>query len=238
MKRREAAVSQETALPAATLWAKKTPTYRRKDEALANGSQEKARGKMAGTTLSRARNYGSSLVLVFIVIVACLVSGGCGPDLGRLSEEAVGLVSAGRFDEALPLQERVASLDPTDAQIRVELGFNYLNHQNDAARATTAFKQVVDLQPSAKNMTFLAQAYIASGDSTSAETTLRQAIESDSHYAHSYAVLVFLLEKQGRTADAAKLRAAAKNAGVTLTADAGQEDGPDNSGAAKGDVLT
>ncbi len=71
-------------------------------------------------------------------------------------------------------------------------------------------------------MTFLAQAYVASGESMSAESTLRQAIQADSGYGHSYAVLVSLLEKQGRTADAAELRAAAKSASVTLTLDAGQ----------------
>ncbi len=141
MKRREAAVSEETALPAATLWAKNTPTYRRKDEALANGSRQKALSETARTTLPRARHHALSLVPVVLLVVVCLVSGGCGPDLGRLGEEAVGLMSSGRFDEALLIQERIASLDPTDAQIRVELGFNYLNHQNDAARAVAVLRK-------------------------------------------------------------------------------------------------
>jgi tetratricopeptide (TPR) repeat protein len=33
-----------------------------------------------------------------------------------------------RWDEALPMQEKAIALDPKEAQIRVELGFNYLNH--------------------------------------------------------------------------------------------------------------
>ncbi len=41
----------------------------------------------------------------------------------------------GRHDEALALQERVVALDPKDVQTRIELGFNYLNHQKRAADA-------------------------------------------------------------------------------------------------------
>jgi Flp pilus assembly protein TadD len=158
------------------------------------------------------------LVLAVLLAGACLVLAGCGKDLGQLTEEAVALMSSGRYDEALPLQERIASLDPHDAQIRVELGFNYLNHQSSPAKALTAFKEAVELESSAKYMSFLAQAYIGSGDSTSAETTLRRAIEADSSYGHSYALLVSLLEKQGRTAEAAQLRKAAESAGVALVA--------------------
>ena len=179
MKRREASVSAETWLPAATLRAKNAPGYCRKDGALAHRPKQRALINRASKTLSRVRSRALFLVPVVLLVFAGLVSAGCGSDLGRLTEEAVALAGSGRFDEALPIQERIAALDPNDAQIRVELGFNYLNHQNNPAGAVAVFKEAVALEPSSKCMTFLAQAYIASGDSTAAETTLRQAIGAD-----------------------------------------------------------
>ena len=222
MKRREAGVSKETLLPAATLRAKNAPGYCRKDGALAHRPNQNALINGASKTRSRGRSCALLLVPIVLLVVAGLVSAGCGSDLGRLTEEAVALAGSGRFDEALPIQERIAGLDANDAQIRVELGFNYLNHQNNPAGAVAVFKEAVALEPSSKCMTFLAQAYIASGDSTAAETTLRQAIGADKSYGHSYAVLVSLLEKQGRTAEATELREAAESAGVTLALDEGQ----------------
>jgi tetratricopeptide (TPR) repeat protein len=131
-------------------------------------------------------------------------------------------MSAGRFDEALPIQEKIAALDPKDAQIRVELGFNYLSHQDRPADAVTVFEEAVQLERSAKHMTFLAQAYSVAGDMTSAEMTLRRAIEADRGYGHAYAVLISLLEREGRITEAAEARAAAESAGVTLVSDDGQ----------------
>jgi Tfp pilus assembly protein PilF len=172
---------------------------------------------MASKTILRGRSRALALVPVALVLLAAtLVAAGCGTDVGRLTDESLALVGAGRFDEALPIQERVAALDPKDAQIRVELGFNYLSHQNNPAKAVAAFKQAVYLDPSAKYSTFLAQAYIGAGDAKTAETVLRQAIGTDKSYGHSYTVLLALLEEQGRTTEAAAVREAAASAGVTL----------------------
>lgn len=174
----------------------------------------------ARRTRLRARRRALFLAtLALLLFGACLVPAGCGPDLGQLTEEAVALMSSGRFDEALPIQEQIAALDPSDAQIRVELGFNYLSHQDRPADAVAVFKEAVDLEPSAKNVTFLAQAYIGADEPVSAEETLRQAIDTDKSYGHSYEVLVTLLERQGRTADVTELRQAADSAGVTLASD-------------------
>ncbi len=165
---------------------------------------------------------------ISLLLGICLVAlAGCGSDgdrseLDLLTDEAVALMSSGRFDEALPIQERIATLDPKDAQIRVELGFNYLSHQDRPADAVTAFEEAVELEPSAKHLTFLAQAYLGSGDPRSAEKTLMEAIEADESYGHAYAVLVSLLEEQDRRAEAAELRQAAENAGVALATDSVQ----------------
>jgi tetratricopeptide (TPR) repeat protein len=222
MKRREADVSKETALPVATSGAKDARGTWRKEEALAHRRQQNVLNDPASKTPSRVYHRVAFLVVVVLLVAACLASAGCGPDLGRLAQEAVGLMGSGRYDEALPIQERIAALDSGDAQIRIELGFNYLNHQNDPAGAARVFREAVDLEPSAKNMTFLAQAYIGSDDSVSAETILRQAIKAERSYGHSYAVLVSLLEKQGRVAEATALRDAAESAGVTLALNEGQ----------------
>jgi Tfp pilus assembly protein PilF len=175
----------------------------------------------------RLSHVRGRLVLVafgVLLVLVGLLATSCGSDLDRLTEEAVGLMSAGRFDDALPIQERIASLDPADAQIRLELGFNYLNHQKDPSRAVTVFKQAVQIEPSAKNMTFLAQAEVVAGDTTSAEAELRQAIEVDPSYPHPYGVLLSLLEEQGRTQEAAQLRQAAESAGITLALNDNSQD--------------
>jgi Flp pilus assembly protein TadD len=218
MKRREAGVSTETVLPAAAFRKKRASGYSRKDEALTHRSQKNGSLSTASRTSSRVRSRAALfLVPVALLVAACLIFTGREPDTRQLTGEALALTSCGRFDEALPIQERIAALDPDDAQIRVELGFNYLSHQNNPARAVAVFKQAVDLEPCAKYMTFLAQAYVGSGDSVSAESTLRRAMEADRSYGYSYLVLVSLLEKHGRTTEAADLRRAAESAGVALS---------------------
>ena len=52
-----------------------------------------------------------------------------------------------RFDEVLPLQEKLVSLDPKDTQTRVELAFNYLNHQGEPAKAVSAFAEAAAVGP-------------------------------------------------------------------------------------------
>jgi tetratricopeptide (TPR) repeat protein len=135
-------------------------------------------------------------------------------DLEAIQGVAVALWALQRYDEALDYQERAALGDPGDVQTRIELGFNYLGHQgrpNDAARV---LGEAVELDGSAKNLTFLAQALEASGDLGGAERTLREAIEVDSHYAYAYGQLIELLEDQGRAEEAAELKAEAEANGV------------------------
>jgi tetratricopeptide (TPR) repeat protein len=225
-KRREAGVSVEIALPAAALGAEEAlPSRRnrhgRKDESLTQRLQLSALSSRGLIAILRTR--ACTLLLVAMTVVAVsFMTAACGQDLGKLTEEAVRLMTSGRYDEALPIQERIAALDPDDAQIRVELGFNYLNHQNNAGKALAVFKEATDLEPSARNMTFLAQAYIKAGDLVSAESALRAAIETDRRYGHPYSVLVSLLEERGQVAEAAELRKAAESAGVVLSSDNGQ----------------
>ena len=121
------------------------------------------------------------------------------------------------FTEALPVQEKIVALDPKDAQTRVELAFNYLNHQKEPAKAVEYLTQAVVLEPSAKNLTFLGQAQIVAADLSGAEQTLGKALKTDPKYPHSYIVLLSLLESQKRNSDVAKLRERAHSNGVDLS---------------------
>ena len=126
------------------------------------------------------------------------------------------LMIEGKYDEALPIQEKTVSLDSRDSQTRVELGFNYLNHQNRPGDAVQVLREAVKVDGSAKNLTFLAQAEVVNNDPTGAEASLRQAIATDPKYPHAYGVLRDLLVKLGRTQDAAQVEDAARQQGVTL----------------------
>ncbi len=45
----------------------------------------------------------------------------------------------------------------------MELGFNYLNHQNAPAEAVTVFQEACALEPTAQYLSFLAQAQSGGG---------------------------------------------------------------------------
>lgn len=139
------------------------------------------------------------------------------PDnLAALSGESVCLVILQRHDEALPLQEKVIALDKSDVLTRVELGFNYLNHQDRAADAVRVLSEACSLEPTAKHLVYLAQARVATGDAAGAESTLREALEVDAAYGYAYAQLVRLLEGQDRSQEAEEIRQLALARGVDL----------------------
>ena len=127
-------------------------------------------------------------------------------DLRALRGSAVILMMAGRYDEALVVQERLVKLDPADAQTRVELAFNYLNHQKRPQDAVRSLGEAVALEASAKNLCFLAQAQEGSGDAQGAEQTLRRAITTEPSYAYSYQLLEKLLLGEGRADEADQVR--------------------------------
>jgi len=137
-------------------------------------------------------------------------------DLEALKELAAILYIQRRWNEALPVQERVVALDPAEALIRVELGFNYLNHQMLADRAVIVFQEASAIEPTAQYLSFLAQAQVGAGDEQAAEASLRDALATDKTYPHTYALLTALLEEQGRTDEAAALRRTAESEGVAL----------------------
>ncbi len=134
-----------------------------------------------------------------------------------LSGAAVCFVMLNRYDEALAVQERLVELDPDDAQVRIELGFNYLNHQSRPRDALRVLGEAVTISPSAKNLCFLAQAQGATGDLGSAETNLRQAISIEPSYAYSYRLLASMLEGQGRAEEAQQVLDQATSLGVNAT---------------------
>jgi tetratricopeptide (TPR) repeat protein len=138
-------------------------------------------------------------------------------DLRALSGAAVALMVLQRYEEALEYQERVVAADPNDAQTRVELGFNYLNHQGRPLDAVRVFEQAAALEPTAKNLTFLAQGQEAAGDLQNAEHTLRNAIQVDPSYGYAYSQLAKLLSDQGRVAEAAQAEEEARTRGVEVT---------------------
>lgn len=137
-------------------------------------------------------------------------------DLTVLNAMALDLLLLQRYDEALEVQEKIVALDAEDAQTRVELAFNYLNHQDDPGKAVVYLEQAAALDPSAKILTFLAQAQREDGKLDSAEDSLRRAISNDARYPHAYIVLIGLLEERGLTAEAAAVRQAAAAAGVEV----------------------
>jgi tetratricopeptide (TPR) repeat protein len=138
-------------------------------------------------------------------------------DAQALSGQAVCLMLLKRYDEALTVQERLTQVDPTDVQIRVELGFNYLNHQSRPKDAVRVLREAVKLQPSAKNLCFLAQALEAADDTRGAEETLRQAVASEPGYAYSYQLLSALLQKLGRAEEADQVIQQAVSLGIDVT---------------------
>jgi Tfp pilus assembly protein PilF len=138
-------------------------------------------------------------------------------DLRALSGLAAALTVQGKHDEALPIQEQVVATDPDEVLIRIELGFNYLNHQDRAADAVRVLAEAAALDGGAKVLTFLGQAQIAAGDNKGAEVSLHKAIEVDAQYAHSYSVLVQMLEEQMRSSEAAEVRELATSRGIDIT---------------------
>ena len=137
-------------------------------------------------------------------------------DREALGSLAVLLSLSGDFDGALPIQERVVALDPDDAQTRIELGFNYLNHQDEPAKAAAVMAEAVDLDPTAKNLAFLAQAQNAAGNPAGAEESLWRALVVEPGYGYPYKILLGLLEAQGRTAEALEVRQKATAAGAQI----------------------
>lgn len=125
---------------------------------------------------------------------------------------AVDLYMLNLWDEALPMQEKAVALDRKDAQTRIELGFNYMNHQDAAADAVRVMKEAADIEPSAKYLTFLGQAELKSGDLAAAEQALREAIATDKTYGHAYTVLADVLQLQGKDGEAAQLLQTASSA--------------------------
>lgn len=130
--------------------------------------------------------------------------------------EAVCLMTLGRFNDALPLQERAVAGDPRDVQIRLELGFNYLNHQDRPRDAVRVLAEAAALEASAKNLGFLAQAQMASGENQAAEQTLRRAIDHEPSYVRTYTLLVALLNREGRAQEARRLVDEAAMRGVVI----------------------
>jgi tetratricopeptide (TPR) repeat protein len=137
-------------------------------------------------------------------------------DLPALSGAAVALTMLRRYDDALGLQERVIAADPHDAQTRVELGFNYLSHQDRPVDAVRVLREAVELESSAKHLTFLAQAQAGAGDLQGSEQSLRRAIAVDPAYGYAYRQLAELLAEDGRVDEATRLIEDARARGVDV----------------------
>jgi tetratricopeptide (TPR) repeat protein len=158
-----------------------------------------------GGKLAEAREYEAAGDWAGALKVYEEVLGEHPESVEALSGAAVALMILQRYDEALTYQELVVAADPTDAQIRLELGFNYLGHQDRPLDAARVMGEAATIDPSAKNLTFWAQALEASGDLKGAEDALRKAIAVDAEYQYARSELVELLEAQGRMDEAAEV---------------------------------
>jgi tetratricopeptide (TPR) repeat protein len=138
-------------------------------------------------------------------------------DLAALKGLAGDLYICSLWDEALPVQEKVVQLDRKDAQVRIELGFNYLNHQQAPEKAIVVMAEATSIEPSAKYLSFLGQAQAAAGNLLDAEQTLRRAIQADKTYAHSYTVLAQVLQREGKASEATAVLQDAASAGVQVS---------------------
>lgn len=130
---------------------------------------------------------------------------------------AVCLLMLGRYEEAVVLQERIIALDPKDVQTRIELGFNYLNHQGRSEDAVLVLREAAALQPSGKTLSFLAQAEMAVDDNELAEESLRRAMSVEPEYAYSYQLLFRLLEREGRGREAQEVLEKAASLGIDVS---------------------
>lgn len=137
-------------------------------------------------------------------------------NLEALNGLAVALSLQHKYDEALSVQERVIAVDPTDVQTRIELGFNYLNHQERSSDAVRVLGEAVAIDESARNLTYLAQAQMAAGEQEEAERSLERALGADPHYEYSYRVLAGLLMGQERTQEAEEVVRRAAAQGITI----------------------
>ena len=170
-----------------------------------------------GGASSRARSLEEKGDLKGAVAAYREVVGHNPNDVKSLELLGADLMLLGDYNGALPIQERVVALDPKDVQTRVELAFNYLNHQNQPVKAVEHLTQAVAVEPSAKNLSFLGRAQIVIGDPSEAEQSLDKALKTDPKYAYSYVVLLSLLNSQGRSADVSALKEQARVNGVDLS---------------------
>lgn len=120
---------------------------------------------------------------------------------------AASLWVAQRYNEALPYQEKLVRIDPREVQVRVELGFNYLNHQGRPREAAARLREAADLDPTGKHWVFAGQALAEAGETAQAEAAYRRAIAVDPTYGRAYDALAGLLDRQGRTGEAQAVRA-------------------------------
>jgi tetratricopeptide (TPR) repeat protein len=129
---------------------------------------------------------------------------------------AVALAVTGRFDEALPYQERACDADASDAQTRVELALNYMNHQGRPAEAVATIREAVALEPTPRNRALMGQLLIADGQAGVGREVLEDLIAQEPGYAYGYQVLVRHLERVGRHEEAATVRSTALKRGIVL----------------------
>jgi tetratricopeptide (TPR) repeat protein len=169
-----------------------------------------------GDALADARQLEETGDLQGAIAAYQAVLGDDPQNVEALSGLSVCLLGLKRYDEALSLQEKVIALDDTDAMTRVELGFNYLNHQGRPADALRVLTEAAEIDRSAKNLTFLAQAENAVGDVAGAEAVLKEALTVDPAYEYAYKQLVGLLEDEGRIEEAEQIKEQALVQGIVL----------------------
>lgn len=129
---------------------------------------------------------------------------------------AVNLALLGRHDEALPFQEEVCRNDRSDAQTRVELALNYVNHQRRVKAAVPLLREAVDVEPSPRNRALLGQVLSVDGQDEAAEAEWRSLIDDVPTYRYAYELLMRQMERRLQQAELESLLRDAAKHGVSF----------------------
>src|SRR5690242_11868808 len=123
---------------------------------------------------------GRAAMLCALLILGSLVSRGQTPDPASKAEQAKQLMSAGRFEEAIPIYNQLSKADPSNPGWRLNLGLaqHMAGHDREAV---ITMESVLKTQPGAlPALVSLGAARLALNEPEKAITPLRRALKANS----------------------------------------------------------
>lgn len=136
--------------------------------------------------------------------------------IAQLEAEAARLAQQGRLEQAQPLWERVAQLDPRNTRVTIALG-QYHFRKGDYQVARTWLQRVVDMDGSdCQQWVNLALACQMLKDETAEEAAIRGALRTDPNDLLALILRANLLERQGRMHQAARVYGSVTASSPTL----------------------